>query len=172
MRRRQRNDLPGDPQMSATLAPGDWNSLTRALRQLHATLLASTRDEYMRDHGLVNPPSAGELLMLATQDEQFAWLRTLSELMAQIDELADDPQARSDQELRAAVRGAVEQLLTPAPADARPFAANYLRHLHSHPDAVMAHSAVKQALQAWPGPSAQAHPLAQHIDRARRKTRR
>jgi hypothetical protein len=150
----------------------DWNSLARALRQLHAALLGSARDEYMRDHGLADPPAPGELLMLATQDEGFAWLRSLSELMAQIDELADDAQATADPQLRAAVRGAVEQLLAPAPGDAGNFAANYGRHLHAHPDTVMAHAAVKQALQAWPKPLAKAPALAQHVERTRGRTRR
>lgn len=150
----------------------DWNSLARALRQLHAALLRRARDEYMRERGLPEPLGAGELLMLATQDEQFAWLRSLSELMAQIDALADDAQAAADQEVRAAVRGAVDQLLTPAPADSRAFAANYARHLHDDPDTTMAHAAVKQALQVWPRPVAEATSLAEHAGRARSRTGR
>ena len=150
----------------------DWNALARALRQLHTTLLHSARDEYTRERGLAEPPGAGELLMLATQDEQFAWLRSLSELMAEIDELADDPQAATDPQLRAAVRAAVDQLLTPVPADSRAFATHYARYLHDHPDTTMAHAAVKQALQAWPKPAPQASPLAEHVGQSRSRTRR
>jgi hypothetical protein len=68
------------------------------------------------------------MIMLATQDDEFAWLRSLSELMARLDELRKLPTAASDQELHASVRAAVEALIAPAAGhDTNAFAAKYRR---------------------------------------------
>lgn len=131
----------------------DWKILAGALRSLHAALLRRARAEYVARQGIdADTVGPGELLMLATRDESFAWLRSLSELMVEIDELQDDPQTTQDARLRAAVRRAVEQVLA-APAaegDRTPFAENYWRHVHSDPEVTMAHAAVRRALHGWP----------------------
>lgn len=135
----------------------DWDALARALRTLHAGLLRRARADYIRDQGLAeNAIGPGELLMLATRDEAFGWLRSLSELMTEVDELREDAAARQDPEVRAAVKGAVESLLAPpAEHEARStFHAEYWRHVHDDPEVTMAHAAVRQALQSWPEPAA------------------
>jgi hypothetical protein len=143
----------------------DWNSLARVLRDLHAALLRRARTEYMRERGIAEEIGPGELLMLATRDESFAWLRSLSELMTDIDYLRDDPAIAKGQELRSAVRGAVEELLRP-PGDeaaAGAFAVRYGEHVNADPDVTMAHAAVKQALAGWPPPQGTGHKeVAQH----------
>ena len=90
--------------------------------------------------------------MLATRAEAFAWLRSLSELMTEIDELRDDAGARQDTKLRAAVKGAVESLLAPPTGEGAPsaFHGEYWRHVHDDPEVTMAHAAVRQALTSWP----------------------
>jgi hypothetical protein len=136
-----------------------WTALERALRDLHGVLLRRAAREYMQQRGLTEPPGPGELLMLATRDESFEWLRNLSELMADIDHLRELPEPRNEPGVRAAVRGAVEGLLMP-PADqqeASAFAARYWSHVHADPEVTMAHAAVKQALQAWPVPEDEDH---------------
>jgi hypothetical protein len=128
----------------------DWSTLARALRQLHHALLQRARADYEREHA--SEVSPGELLMLATRDPGFAWLRSLSEMMADIDDLQEQPEAAQDRELHAGIRAAVEALLTP-PAEgdaATPFAQRYWQHLHEDPAVTMAHAAVKQALLTWP----------------------
>jgi hypothetical protein len=129
----------------------DWNSLTKSLRQLHRALVQSARREYVRTHQLPGELGPGELLMLLTTDGSFAWLRSLSELMAEIDELADEPSSLDNGEVCAAVRGAVEALIAPV-AEAAPgsFAELYWQYLHEDPDVAMAHVAVKQLIRTWP----------------------
>lgn len=133
----------------------EWNALERALRELHRGLLQQARADYVRERGTLEEIGPGELLMLATRDESFAWLRSLSELMADVDHLRDLPKEQLDDGVRAAVRGAVEQLLAPAgEAEAGTFAARYWGYVRQHPELTMAHAAVRQALQRWPAPGA------------------
>ena len=143
----------------------DWNSLARALRALHAALLRRARADYMQERGITQEIGAGELLMLATRDESFAWLRALSELMTDIDYLRDDPATAQGDQLRAAVRGAVEELLAPASGQAGSgaFGARYWQYVPADPEVTMAHAAVKQALAGWPQPQGTgARELAEH----------
>jgi hypothetical protein len=147
----------------------DWKILAGALRSLHAALLRRARTEYVARQGLADDAiGPGELLMLATRDESFAWLRSLSELMAEIDELQDSPEAAQDPRLRAAVRRAVEDLLT-APADdgkRTPFQESYWAHVPSDPEVTMAHAAVRRALHAWPAdPRARRAAMTEHLQR-------
>jgi hypothetical protein len=153
----------------------DWNALATALRTLHATLLRRARADYMRQQGLADDAiGPGELLMLATRDDSFAWLRSLSELMTEIDELRDHAEVAQDRTLRSAVRAAVEELLAnPGDESKRtPFQEHYWRHVHDAPEVTMAHAAVRQALQSWPD----AHPsgraaMTAHRERLAKKQR-
>ena len=122
-----------------------FDSLARALRELHRTLMERARRDYERERLTVVSP--GELLTLLTTSDEFAWLRELSELMAAVD-LARD--ADSDAALdRDAVRPAVEALLG-VPESSAPFAQRYWQHVHDDPHVAMAHAAVRQALNAFP----------------------
>jgi len=49
------------------------------------TLLRRARTDHAREHGIAEEIGPGELLMLVTREESFAWLRVLSELMTDID---------------------------------------------------------------------------------------
>lgn len=143
----------------------DWDTLARALRQLHRALLQRASGDYARDHGIAEEIGPGELLMLTTRDDYFSWLRSLSELMADIDYLHEQPAATRDLGVRAAVRGAVETLLTPAAQEeaASAFSGRYWGYVHEDPAVTMAHAAVKQALQSWPARAGEdARDLAEH----------
>ncbi|MBV9924356.1 MAG: hypothetical protein JOZ96_04880 [Acidobacteria bacterium] len=110
----------------------------RALRgkllHLHKVLLDSERAEYEAAHGRV---TAGELLQLALNDRQFAWLRGLSELVVLIDEALDPKEP-------AAVPGAdallaqARKLLKPS-EEGSEFARRYFAALQREPEAVLAH---------------------------------
>jgi chromate reductase, NAD(P)H dehydrogenase (quinone) len=130
----------------------DWNALARTLRQLHAVLLRRARDDYMKEQGIADEISPGELLQLAIRNEAFAWLRRLSELMVEIDDVADDAATADDPALQAAMRATVERLLAPAAPgeEGNAFALRYWAHVHADPEVTMAHAAVRQALQSWP----------------------
>jgi hypothetical protein len=128
--------------------PTSFDTLARALRELHRTLMERARRDYERTHiTIINP---GELLQLLTTHEDFAWLRELSELMADIDIVRD---AESDvvDAMTAAVRPAVEHLFA-TPGDlSGVFAQRYWPYVHDDPHVAMAHAGVKQALNGWPG---------------------
>ena len=131
-----------------------WNEIARALRGLHAGLLECARTEYLREHPEAGGIGPGEMLILATQGEDFAWLRSLSEVMTEIDELRDDAHAAGDPQLQAAVRGAVEELVASQAEAATPFQLRYWHFVHEDPKVAMAHARLRQALQALPSAAA------------------
>jgi hypothetical protein len=152
----------------------DWDGLARTLRSLHAVLLKRARAQYIRERGLRDEEvGPGELLMLATREESFAWLRSISELMTEIDELRDSADARQDDHVRAAVRGTVEGLLAPADGtgEATAFQSNYWRHVHADPEVTMAHAAVRQSLRSWPAGARGRAPIDTHLDAKRKRPR-
>jgi hypothetical protein len=112
--------------------------LRRALLELHKELLQAQRVKAERFGGRM---SASETLQAATEDLRFAWLRTLSELIAALDSGGDDDPGWSE-----AVVERARQLLTP-PDPETPFGKQYLRALQDHPEVVMAHAAVVRALE-------------------------
>ena len=130
------------------------DELARSLRASHARLLQCARAQYLREHPDAGEIGTGEMLMLATQHEEFAWLRSLSELMAEVDDLRDDPHAAQDTSLQAAVRGGVEELLATHAQAATPFQARYWQYVHEDPQVAMAHASLRQALQVLPAPAA------------------
>jgi hypothetical protein len=125
--------------------------LAIALRELHRGLVGRAKRDFERDHsGVVTP---GELLRLLTTDARFNWLRGLSELMVDLDLVADaKPPVLG--ELTGSVRAAVEYFITPPKSDevAHAFAQHYWPAVHADPHVAMAHAAVKQALEPWPRP--------------------
>jgi hypothetical protein len=105
------------------------------LLHLHKQLLDTERIRYEQVHGQV---SNSELLQLAIDDDQFAWLHHLSESIVQIDELihSDEPIAS---EAIAALIADVRILLTPDEAG-NDFAVKYDAAFQRSPDVVLAHA--------------------------------
>ena len=148
------------------------NEIARALRALHSRLLACGRAEYLREHPEAGEIGTGEMLILATQGAEFAWLRSLSELMTEIDELRDDAHTANDPDLQAAVRTAVEELVSSHAQAATPFQERYWRFVHEDPNVAMAHAGLRQALQALPfAPAGGRRRIAQHLAANPRKSR-
>ncbi len=81
----------------------------RALLLLHKTLLDFEREGFERVRGRIE--SSGEFLQLVLHDEWFAWLRPLSALVVQIDELLDAEEA-TEREADALIAQAREMLKT------------------------------------------------------------
>lgn len=75
----------------STGARARLGEVRRALLKLHKALLDDERIQYERVRGRVE--SSGALLQLILHDEWFAYLRPLSALVAQIDELLDADEA-------------------------------------------------------------------------------
>ena len=107
------------------------------LLRLHKLLLDTERVTYEQIRGQV---SRGELLQLAINHDQFAWLHRLSELIVQIDNLlyADEP-LTSD--AIAALVTDVRILLTPDELG-DDFAMKYDAAFQRSPDVVLAHADV------------------------------
>jgi hypothetical protein len=112
--------------------------LRTALLELHRELLQAQRVKAERFGGRM---SASETLQAATEDLRFAWLRTLSELIADFDAAPEDEPGWDE-----AVTERARQLLSPPDEDTS-FGKQYLRALQDHPEVVMAHAAVVRALE-------------------------
>ncbi|NCJ08194.1 hypothetical protein GS597_17100 [Synechococcales cyanobacterium C] len=105
------------------------------LLHLHKLLLDTERIRYEQVRGQI---SNGELLQLVINHDQFAWLRRLSELIVQIDELiySDEP---TTSEAIAALIADVRILLTPDEVG-NDFAVKYDAAFQRNPDVVLAHA--------------------------------
>ena len=129
----------------------DWERLARALREMHSALVVRARTDYLREHAIDGDISPGELLRLLTSDPYFEWLRSLSELMVDIDAVSDqdDHQALVQS---GTIRAAVEYLVAPpAPSDPpSAFAKRYWPYVQDDPHVGMAHGELKRALSTWP----------------------
>jgi len=107
---------------------------------LHKTLLEMERADFERNVGRL---TSGELLQLVINHPQFAWLRQISALVVQMDEMlaAEEPATLSD------VQGLLAQaslLLTSSTDEV--FTEKYQAALQREPAAVVAHSEVTKLL--------------------------
>lgn len=137
---RMSSRLPANP-LSDAVRQG-LKDLRHGLLRLHKTLLDSEQVTYERIHGRVE--SAGQLLQLVMGDPWFAWLRPLSHLVIRIDEMLDDGQQISHEDI-ARVMTEVRALLTPS-EEGEGFERNYYEALQRTPDVVLAHAHVKKLL--------------------------
>lgn len=119
------------------------DNLFRALLRLHKALLDDERRSYERVHGRI--ASNGEFLQLVLGDAWFAWLRPLSQLMTQLDELTEEDEASTGQEIDILL-ASVRTLLTPT-AEGEGFGRQYHDALQRGPDVVLAHAAVTALLR-------------------------
>jgi hypothetical protein len=117
-------------------------AVRHGLLELHKALLDAERERYEGTHGKV---TAVKMLQLAFQDPQFAWLRSMSELIVRIDELLDNKEA-SDADLEGLLTSA-RALLTPA-GQSTDFAREYEAALKRDPHVAVLHARVTRALDA------------------------
>jgi hypothetical protein len=131
--------------MNGNMAATSESALLRDVRvrllHLHQTLLDMERKSFETTHGRVN---SGELLQLVLNHAQFAWLRIISALVVQIDEMLDaDEQASAADMLN--LISAARQLF--AESGDREFQQKYQAVLQQEPDVVMAHAALMKLLR-------------------------
>ena len=122
--------------MSASLP-----ALRQSLLRLHKTLLEWERGQYERIHGR---QSNTALLTAFLQDQQFAWLRPMSQLIVRIDELLEDQQPPASDAV-AAVVAQLELLTTPSETG-NDYARRYYTALQENPESVFAHRDVVELL--------------------------
>lgn len=117
-------------------------AVRRSLLHLHKALVDSERLTFERVQGRIS--SNGELLQLVLHDPWFVWLRPVSALVVEIDELLDSDAGPSEQDVRDIIEHA-RALLTPA-EEGNAFATNYYEALQRDPGVVMAHAGVSKVL--------------------------
>jgi hypothetical protein len=107
-----------------------------ALLRLHKILLEHEREGYERAHGKIG--NSYEYLSLVMHNPWFAWLRNLSELIVQIDELVAARETASETTAVAMVEQA-RMLLTPNEAGPE-FQQKYFASVQESPEVVLAHA--------------------------------
>lgn len=112
--------------------------LRTSLLTLHRELLDAQRISAERFDGRM---SAGEVLQAAADDLRFDWLRTISQLIAEL----DDAVAAGEPDRVAAAADRVRALLAVPDPDTA-FGMKYLQALQDHPAVVFAHRDVVAAL--------------------------
>ena len=115
--------------------------LSARLLALHKLLLDRERQVYEEQHGPADP---AQMLRLLLQSEQFAWLRPLSKLVAQMDDLvdSDEPVSKEDAER---TYGEAFRLL--GSGDPGIFQDKYRDALQASPEVVMAHASIRAVLR-------------------------
>jgi hypothetical protein len=116
-----------------------------ALRELHRTLVDATRERYEASHGRIESPA--ELLRLLMHEPEFGWLRELSGLMVDVDELLDLGEITGRDAV--AVRAEVERLIA-SPSEDTPFGAHYREALQADSNVVVAHGRTRAAVANLP----------------------
>ena len=107
-----------------------------ALLRLHKTLLDFERDAYERAHDKIANSYA--FLQLVMGDPWFAWLRQLSELIVEMDELLAAKETPKDATAVALVQQATI-MLTPSDSGTE-FQKKYFAAMQQSPEVVLAHS--------------------------------
>jgi hypothetical protein len=118
--------------------------LSERLLKLHRVLLDRERVAYETRHGSV---AAGDLFRLVLDDPQFAWLRSLSALIARIDAAVDSDDVLATEDVDAAFREVYRLLKGGAGGE---FRDKYHDALQRSPDVVMAHADVSKLFPPSP----------------------
>lgn len=119
-------------------------ALRAALVELHKAILEAQKIAYERGHGRVG--SRGELLQLVVRDPEFAWIRALSALIAQLDEWSQSDAEGREAEVRATVR-ALQTLIQPDGTNEE-FTTRYWPLLEAMPEALVAHVKLWRLIRA------------------------
>jgi hypothetical protein len=104
--------------------------------RVHKTLLDFEREGYERAHGKIS--NSYEFLQLVMADAWFAWLRQLSELIVEMDELLAAKESPNESTAVALIQQA-NLLLTPSEAGGE-FQKKYFAAMQQSPEVVLAHS--------------------------------
>ena len=129
---------------SDVLADAQLHRLTDlrlGLLRLHKALLDMERINYEKVFGRVN---SGELLQIVLNHPQFGWLRLISALIVEIDEILNDDEPVTVSDFEQLISGA-QTLLTSS--ENEEFKTKYQAALQREPDIVMAHSNVIKLLR-------------------------
>ncbi len=113
------------------------DALSRQLLALHKCLLDYQKHIYESTHGTV--PSLGAYFALVTEGVEFAWLKTVSEMIVSIDTLLAD-KSGEPQDIPALLAYAKTLFTSQPPLN--DFAKKYLQALTADPAVALAHAKV------------------------------
>jgi hypothetical protein len=117
-------------------------NIRQVLLRLHKTLLEFERQAYERAHGRIS--NSYQFLQLVMSDPWFAWLRQLSELIVEMDELLASREAPSESTALALMEQS-RIMLTPAESGSA-FQKKYFTAMQQSPEVVVAHSEFARVL--------------------------
>ena len=117
-------------------------NVRQVLLRLHKTLLEFERQAYERAHGTIS--NSYQFLQLVMSDPWFTWLRQLSELIVEMDELLATREAASESTALALMEQS-RILLTPAESGSE-FQKKYFTAMQQSPEVVVAHSEFARVL--------------------------
>ena len=127
---------PDSPERAAQRAA--LREISKLLLPLHRALIDAAKDDYAF---AVAPVKPSQLLQLLTDDPFFAWLKPVTSLIVDIDEMS-----RTDFEAAdvAAIADRVDRLFGPKAEDA--FSAQYVPMLQRSVDVAIGHAALRKAI--------------------------
>ncbi len=117
-------------------------NVRQVLLRLHKTLLEFERQAYERAHDRIG--NSYQFLQLVMSDPWFSWLRQLSELIVEMDELLAAREAPSESTALALMEQS-RILLRPAESGSE-FQRKYFTAMQQSPDVVVAHSEFAKVL--------------------------
>ena len=116
-------------------------SVRNQLLALHKTLLDHQKEEFEGNNHRITSPS--QYFELVTTHREFAWLKTLSELIVSVDTLLDGKDFDSENALNML---AYTKKLISSEQPHNDFAEKYIRSLHQNPSVALAHAKLMQEL--------------------------
>jgi hypothetical protein len=124
--------------------PGFTEDLRHSVLALHKALLDAQRIRYEREHGRIS--TSGEFLGLVLEHPSFAWLRTLSALIARIDEWIEEQDEKPSDGL-ADLIAALRSLIARDPGHAT-FSAPYWEIVDEVPAVLVEHVKLWRLLES------------------------
>jgi hypothetical protein len=126
---------PDSPERAALR--GALRDVSKVLLPLHRSLIAAAKDDYAFG---ITPVKPSQLLQLLNDDPFFAWLKPLTSLIVDIDEMARTDFEPTDV---AAIADRVDRLFGPKAEEG--FAAQYIPMLQRSVDIAVGHAALRKA---------------------------
>ncbi len=140
--------LRGMKDHSAPFSGLPRESLSRirdALVDLHKALLQSEREQYEAVFGPI--ASTQHFLSLVLNDGWFSWLRPLSALVAEIDDVLDEKESPVSSSLLLQYLASTRKLLQFNGSEESGFGQQYLEALQRDPDVILSHATLTRVMQ-------------------------
>lgn len=116
------------------------------LLEMHRTMISASRLDYERENGRVENPYT--LLSLVENDPTFAWLRPLTRLLVEIEDLLEQEEITPF--AASAVRAAAAIMFMPSAGDDTGFYDQLRAARQNAPELVTMHAHIRQALGQLP----------------------